>query len=371
MLSLIKVAHKLRERGHKNIVTYGDVAFAALGRPGKIVVEVLVIALELVFCSGFVIVVGECLQQSFPVLPYWAWVLVSSPILIGLSWIDQLKDLWLVAFVGVGVYIVGVIGGTMYYSTVNLLHPANSHKPEMFVFDTLSLFFGTVVYSMEGINLVMPIESGLRRPSHSYPIIGIGTVLYAAFCCGYGVVAYLAGLGDCDNVIQCLPSSWIRTTIEIALVLALFVLSHRPPFHPSLISVNACHHPLPCHGDVRTGLVFPYHPIADSQVAHTANVPRFNHDRCCRWRRQPFRLVFFSFWVTWSRSRRLYHPSHPRDSNILPRRATLGVLCELVFGIERVNCHGVGHVPISHELDRVESRFGSDVIKYDDYGTSS
>jgi len=56
-------------------------------------------------------------------------------------------------------------------------------------------FISVSVYSLEGINLVLPVEASLKVPNHGYPVMGWGMMVYACACAAFGAFSYASGLG--------------------------------------------------------------------------------------------------------------------------------------------------------------------------------
>ena len=94
------------------IQTYAEVGEAAMGRVGRFLVETHVVVLEWAFCAGFVFVGYRNLQSAYRLSPVEVEPpskltvgLISTPFLILLSWIKQLKDLWFISLCGLVVYV--------------------------------------------------------------------------------------------------------------------------------------------------------------------------------------------------------------------------------------------------------------------------
>lgn len=57
----------------------------------------------------------------------------------------------------------------------------------------IPLFIGTAVYSMEGINTVLPIEASMRNKAHGPLVFFSGAMTYCVVVVSYGAFAYLSG----------------------------------------------------------------------------------------------------------------------------------------------------------------------------------
>lgn len=87
--------------------------------------------------------------------------LVTFP-LIFLNWLRDLKLMAPVSFLASVLQSVSIVI-VFYYITRDGLPPLNS-KPAFNDWVGLSLFFGTVVFSFEGIGLILPIQKDMRHP---------------------------------------------------------------------------------------------------------------------------------------------------------------------------------------------------------------
>lgn len=95
-----------RDEEHK-IQTYAEVGEAALGVWGRYLVEVNVVILEWAFCAGFVNVGYSNVRTLMKHHPPSRAIagLIVTPLLILLSWIKKVKDLWFISFLGLAVYV--------------------------------------------------------------------------------------------------------------------------------------------------------------------------------------------------------------------------------------------------------------------------
>lgn len=103
-----------------SVETYSDVALVVMGKPGEHLVvrpyivtqnnshqHFLVIFLELLFCTGFLIAICENISAMIPrlnELGIWGYAVTTAvlmPVLILLSWIEKVKDMWFLSVFGI------------------------------------------------------------------------------------------------------------------------------------------------------------------------------------------------------------------------------------------------------------------------------
>lgn len=94
-----------------------------------------------------------------------------------------------------------------------------------FVLENYPVFFGTAVYSYEGIGLVIPIESSMKRPQNYLPVLYSAIAVISIFYLSFGAIGYI-GFGNHINEIITseLPNGVPLTyAVQGALVFALIM----------------------------------------------------------------------------------------------------------------------------------------------------
>eukprot|EP00750_Incisomonas_marina_P028477 INCI6736.1.p1 GENE.INCI6736.1~~INCI6736.1.p1 ORF type:complete len:371 (+),score=50.83 INCI6736.1:193-1305(+) len=208
---------------------YADLVRFAIGPRAGAFAGALVVLLELMFCSGWVIVACQSINTETGASHVWvAWVLF--PLIAALCLIPSLHRLWPLSFVGLLVYTGGVMG-TIYYH-IGTEASAGKLPPPQFewvVWSSMPRFIGTAAYGLEAILMVIPVARSLRHPAHAANIVGWGTATYAVFTTVFGVVAYLYGFGSCNApgngtmVTECLPSGIVSSIVRWALASTLVI----------------------------------------------------------------------------------------------------------------------------------------------------
>jgi len=228
LVVLIRVKQRaLRMGGQEDqLATYPALAGFVLGKYGTVAVSVIVVVLELAFCTGWVIIISTNITLIAKKPSEWQWTvaLLSWPVLAALACIRFLKDLWFLSIFGLLVYLVGVMGSVYYYvlsgkeTAIDFNGSTNWEK--------LPQFVGVTVYGMEAILLCIPVEASMRQAQHAAKVIAGSTSLYALSAALFGGVGYAYGLGWCKHdkgniVTDCLPDGALATTLRVALVVAV------------------------------------------------------------------------------------------------------------------------------------------------------
>nr|CAD7424109.1 unnamed protein product [Timema monikensis] len=118
------------------------------------------------------------------------YILMLVPFLYALGLIRNLK--YLVPFSALAnVFILIGFCITLYYMFTDI--PDTSDKVEITPdFSTLPVFFSTVIFAMEGIGVVMPLENSMRNPGH---FLGCPGVLNIAMLIVVGLYAIIGLFG--------------------------------------------------------------------------------------------------------------------------------------------------------------------------------
>jgi proton-coupled amino acid transporter len=122
---------------------------------------------------------------------YTALVFINFPIIVSLSWIRNMRVLamlLILANIFMAVSLAGVLGFTMSelgeHGVVQGLPPAT--------LGGLPLFFGTVIYSLEGCGAVLPIENNMQDSSQFPRVLKFGFITYVFFYLLIGLCCYIA-----------------------------------------------------------------------------------------------------------------------------------------------------------------------------------
>ena len=189
-------------------------------------------SLQLMFCTGFIIVLCENLNSiddSHSVF-FYAWAIF--PLLTLLSWIPNIGDLWFTSFLGIFIYLFGVIGLT-YIDSFKDFNPISDYD-KMKVLG-MAETFGVALYSMEAITLTIPVADSLKRPKQAKMIVFATICGWLVCCVPFAAVGYIAGYGDCDIITDCLDKGPLTDVMRFFLAIAL-ILTH-PVF---LIVTSEC-----------------------------------------------------------------------------------------------------------------------------------
>lgn len=208
----------LREEQGIVVENYEELAGAVFGPRAFRFCQTLMATLTLIYTSGFVIVISSSLYDVMPAVPRAMWCAIVFPILTLLSWVPFMEDLWFVSLLGLGTYLFGVVGSTLFVAARDFDPPP---APMAWHWEGAAHFYGVAVYSLEGINLTLPVSASMKSLRKPPLVMTVGVCLFAGITAFYASFAYAAGLGSCDIIIQCLGPGPFVNVIRVALALSL------------------------------------------------------------------------------------------------------------------------------------------------------
>lgn len=110
--------------------------------------------------------------------------------LVPCLFIGQIRNLkWLVPFSAMAnLFIVVTFGITLYYMFNEPL--VVSDKPYVAKVSQIPLFFATVIFAMEGIGVVMPVENSMKKPQHFLGCPGVLNTAMITVVSLYAIIGF-------------------------------------------------------------------------------------------------------------------------------------------------------------------------------------
>ncbi|XP_012551797.1 proton-coupled amino acid transporter-like protein pathetic isoform X2 [Bombyx mori] len=179
---LVKTAHELCRRMQKPSLGFAETAEAAFlsgppsmhkfSRLAKAMVNWFLVLDLLGCCCVYIVFVSKNVSQvvdyyaegtSFHNLHIRVYMAALLPFLIMMNLIRNLK--YLAPFSMIANVLVGTgMGITFYYLFQDI--PSVSERDSFAEISTLPIFFGTAIFALEGIGVVMPLENNMKTPTH-------------------------------------------------------------------------------------------------------------------------------------------------------------------------------------------------------------
>lgn len=158
-------------------------------------VNVFLCVTQLGFCCVYFVFIGRNMKQVLDVYGiemdvHQHMAVVLIPIMLS-TWIRNLKYLVPVSSLANFLVTAGYLA-TMYIMCHDL--PSISERNYVAKWHDLPLFFGTVIYSFEGITLVLPLKNEMKKPSNfnkPLGVLNVGMVIVGAMFVAMGFISYL------------------------------------------------------------------------------------------------------------------------------------------------------------------------------------
>lgn len=182
--------------------------------------EIVVVTCQLGFVCAYLLIIGANLNSIWPSLSVTEYVLIIAAPEILLSWLPSLKYFGPVSTI---VMIVWMFGATviMVYGFQHL----EIREYKFIEISTFPLFFGSVVYAFEGINLIIPMEASMQDPSKFRFIMNVAVVIVTVIFVAFSSLGYMFFYDKTNSVITLnLPDDWVLSKIvKLSFCIVLFL----------------------------------------------------------------------------------------------------------------------------------------------------
>lgn len=203
---LVKCAHKLCHRAQIPSLSFPDVAETAFlagpeflhkySRLAKFIVNAFLIIDLIGCCCVYNVFVAENLKQiiDFYLNTTIEVQYVLAGLLVPLILINLIRNLkYLTPFSMIANILISIgMGITMYYIFIDL--PSVSERRAIAPVEHMPAFFGTVIFALEGIGVVMTLENNMKHPKHFIgcpSVLNIGMTIVIALYASVGFLGYL------------------------------------------------------------------------------------------------------------------------------------------------------------------------------------
>ncbi|XP_063239964.1 proton-coupled amino acid transporter-like protein pathetic isoform X2 [Bacillus rossius redtenbacheri] len=236
---LVKCAHILCRRTQVPSLGFAEVAEAAfLAGPAAVqkfsgaaraTVNLFLCVDLLGCCCVYIVFVAKNLKQvvDFYTNNHWdlrIYMVIMMPILVVINMVRNLK--YLAPFsMFANILIATGLGITFYYIFSDL--PSVESRPNFSSWTQLPLFFGTAIFALEGIGVVMPLENNMKTPTHFIGcpgVLNVGMFIVAILYNSVGFFGYLKYGDKTEGSITLnLPTDEILAqSVKVMIALAIF-----------------------------------------------------------------------------------------------------------------------------------------------------
>ena len=157
--------------------SYPDIAQYAFGKPGKVIISII-LTLELFAVTiAFLILIGDNMRNLFGVLDKRIYMLIGFAVVLPTVWLKTVKHLSYLSFIGVTsiLFLIFVVLFQGFYrssSPGSIIHPEpTSAFPENFM--SMPIAFGVVMSALVAHSIFPSIHHGMRHPEKFSFVINI------------------------------------------------------------------------------------------------------------------------------------------------------------------------------------------------------
>lgn len=151
---------------NQDIITYSDVAFAAWGEIGRLIIDGSLICAQVGFCCGYLIFITENLSNYYTSVTRTSWLVFLLPPLFFLTLIPDLRKLAIFS-------LMAQVSNLMAFAVVfwfdfEHLHLASAINRREISLKGFPFFFCAAVYCFEGAGMVLSLEQSVPSDRRIY-----------------------------------------------------------------------------------------------------------------------------------------------------------------------------------------------------------
>ncbi|XP_025834845.1 proton-coupled amino acid transporter-like protein CG1139, partial [Agrilus planipennis] len=212
---LIRAEYELCKRRKVPSLTYHEVAeIAFLEGPPKVqkysiyakhAVNIFLLIYQLGICCVYVVFIGTNVKSVcdtyFPEMSVSIYMLMFLLPLILINWVRNLKRL---APFCTAANVITLIGYAIIFYYIIRNKPSFDNRSPTGQYDHFPLFFGTVLFSLEAIGVIMPLENEMKSPKNfarPFGVLNIGMGLVVSIYLIMGLLGYLSYGADVEPAI--------------------------------------------------------------------------------------------------------------------------------------------------------------------------
>ncbi|XP_030618671.1 proton-coupled amino acid transporter 3 isoform X2 [Delphinapterus leucas] len=250
MVILLNCAHRLSQRLQKTFVNYGEAMMYSLETCpntwlrthsvwGRYTVSFLLIITQLGFCSVYFMFMADNLQQMVeeayvtsntcrprkilvltPTLDIRFYMLAILPFLILLVFIQNLRVLSVFSTLA-SITTLWSMALIFEYIVQEIPDPRN--LPLMASWKTFLLFFGTAIFTFEGVGMVLSLRNQMKHPQQFSFVLYLGMSLVIILYTCLGTLGYMKfGSNTQASITLNLPNCWLYQSVKLMYSIGIF-----------------------------------------------------------------------------------------------------------------------------------------------------
>ncbi|XP_064636490.1 uncharacterized protein LOC135493268 isoform X2 [Lineus longissimus] len=172
-------------------LSYGDVGFYAIGKSGRLLVDVAILVSQVGFCCAYLIFILENLSDYIKGVPLWGWLLILLPPLYLLTLLRHLSSLAISSLFAQCSNLMAF--GVVFWFDLEHLYKVEVHPKSMSIYG-LPFFLAVGIYCYEGAGMILSLESSMAKEiRHRFKWLFMSTmVIVTLLYISFGVFGYLS-----------------------------------------------------------------------------------------------------------------------------------------------------------------------------------
>lgn len=217
--------------GDDRIRTFTDLAIYSMGLPGRLIVDITLIAIQGGVCCVYVRLIATNAATALGAAGFsvsdFAALVGATVAFVPVSLFRFIAQLKCMSYLGNFSMLIAVFTVIVYSSMTIATDGTAGSMPASHrisdIFDCLSSLF----FAFEGLGLVMPVENGMRRPQYFPNIMFLGMGTLSLLFISVGALASLAfpdiGTGSVTAFLVDQNSYWWFQFVNVAVSVAVFL----------------------------------------------------------------------------------------------------------------------------------------------------
>lgn len=197
--------------------SYGDIAYFAGGRNAERMVNIALIVTQFGYCVGYLIFISQALHDVVSsATPVQFFVLIPLPILAALSALRSIRSLGPFSVLANGALLCGFAAVVAYIARHFRWAPATVPL------SSFPLFFGQMTASLEGIGLIIPVQSSMKNPRLFPLVLRIALVVLVTILMVVGIMGFATFGAETHSIILLnFGQSPVVVTVKAVLIVGI------------------------------------------------------------------------------------------------------------------------------------------------------
>eukprot|EP01063_Lacrimia_lanifica_P016038 TRINITY_DN22668_c0_g1_i1.p1 TRINITY_DN22668_c0_g1~~TRINITY_DN22668_c0_g1_i1.p1 ORF type:complete len:550 (+),score=166.12 TRINITY_DN22668_c0_g1_i1:59-1708(+) len=230
MILLVRCKQGLKSSA---LQTYGQVAGAVLGRPGKHVVDIFIVITQLGFCCVYYQFAAGMLNSIIDI-GVTSWIGLMVPVATLPTFLPSMKTLVPTAMFATGATIFALVVVYLYAAGRLVTEGAAEGIVAATAPITWPLCIGNTVSAFEGIGLVLPIENSVKHKEVFVPLLKKSFLLITTLYITFGLLGYFAyGFMVKNSITDVLPRQLLSSMVRVSMAMAI-IMTFPIQFFPAI-----------------------------------------------------------------------------------------------------------------------------------------